>query len=78
MRIVIVIKSVGDGRFQASLRSAAGANPLFYSRRDDRVSKIKRDVELLFGPLEWQDPPAALKKSEPEVLTVAYWNGPTR
>jgi hypothetical protein len=74
MRIVIVIKRVGPGQYQAQLRKAAGGNHLFYSRREDRTSGAKRAAEKLFGPLEWQEPPAALKRSEPEVNQVAYYN----
>jgi hypothetical protein len=75
MRIVIVIKNLGEGRYQASLRKDAGSNVLFFSRRQNRTSGAKRDAEALFGPLEWQAPPESLKRSEPDALQVAYWNG---
>lgn len=74
MRIVIVIKNLGEGRYQAQLRQTAGSNVLFFSRRQNQASNAKRDAELMFGPLEWQVPPVALKQSEPEVLQVAYLN----
>ena len=75
MRIAIVVKSLGEGRYQASLRLDAGGNVLFFSRRQNRASSAKRDAEALFGPLDWLEPPAALRRSEPEVLAIAYWNG---
>lgn len=74
MRIVITLKRTGEGQYQAQLRTAAGSNALFFSRRQNRTSSAKRDAEALFGPLEWQEPPEALKRSEPEVNQVAYVN----
>lgn len=74
MRIVIVIKRLGEGQYQAQLRASAGGNVLFFSRRQNRTSSAKRDAEALFGALEWQAPPAALMASEPEVNQVAYYN----
>ena len=75
MRIVIVALRLPDGRYQAQLRPSAGSNALFYSRRVSTTSGAKREAERLFGPLEWQQPPAALHESEPTVNQVAYWNG---
>jgi len=40
----------------------------------NRASNAKRDAEALFGPLEWQEPPEALQRSEPEVNQIAYLN----
>lgn len=74
MRIVIAIKRTGEGQYQAQLRASAGGNVLFFSRRQNRASSAKRDAELLFGALEWQEAPELLKRSEPEVSSVAYVN----
>ena len=74
LRIVMVLKRVEPGRYQAQLRETAGGNALFYSRRVNRLSAAKREAETLFGPLRWQEPPAALRESEPEVNQVAYLN----
>ncbi len=73
-RVVIVIKRVGDGQYQAQLRLAAGGNLLFYSRREQKTSTAKRAAEQLFGPLDWMMPPERLQASEPEVSSVAYCN----
>jgi hypothetical protein len=70
-----VIKNMGEGKYQAQLRTAAGANMVFYSRRSSKGSNAKRDAELLLGSLTWVEPPARLKESEPEVSSVAYYNG---
>jgi len=76
MRIVIVAKLVDNGRYQTQLRPTAGSNSLFHSRRVSSTSAAKREAEQLFGPLEWQQPPEALKRAEPEVNQVAYFNTP--
>lgn len=75
MRIVVVIVSLGDGKYQAQLRNAAGGNHLFFSRRENRSSAANRVAGQLFGQLQWQDAPEQLRRSEPGALQVAYWNG---
>ena len=73
-RIVIVVKRLEEGKYQAQIRTTAGGNHLFYSRREQNTSRAKKAAEELFGPLDWQEPPAALKASEPTVNQVAYVN----
>ncbi len=74
VRIVIVVKFLGEGKYQAQLRTTAGGHAIFYSRRETRTSAAKRAAEEIFGPLDWQEAPEALKRSEPEVNQVAYVN----
>lgn len=79
IRVVVVVKRVSPDRtgtpvYQAHLRQAAGGNVLFYSRRAQTTSGAKREAERLFGHLAWQEPPAALRQSEPECNQVAYLN----
>lgn len=73
IRLVIVVKRL-DNRYQAQIRYAAGSNVEFFGRREQNTSAAKRMAERLFGPLDWQEPPAALKQSEPEVNQLAYLN----
>ncbi len=74
LRIVIVAKRLEVDRYQIHLRTAAGGDVLFFSRRSNRLSSAKRDAELLFGPLDWQPAPEALQQSEPGANQVAYLN----
>ncbi len=74
LRIVLVAKRVERDRYQVQLRPAAGSNFLFFTRRSNRLSGAKRDAEQLFGQLQWQEPPAELRISEPDVNQVAYLN----
>ena len=74
MRIIIVVKRLEESRYQAQLRISAAGNHIFFSRREGRASAAKRAAELLFGPLDWKEPSAALRAAEPEINQVAYIN----
>ena len=74
IRIVVAVKRVGSGLYQAQLRQAAGCTLLFFSRQVDRNSAAKREAERPFGALRWQEQPEPLKRRGPQVNQVAYLN----
>lgn len=75
IRLVFVALRLGDGRYQVQVRQGVGGNGILYTRRvQGATSAAKREVERLFGKLNWQLPPERLKQSEPNANQVAYLN----
>ena len=72
-KFCIIIRRVDADRYQAHLRTGLTGNALFYSRRVSRASAAKREVERLFGPLEWKEAPDNVRAKEPEISQVAYF-----
>ena len=66
-RVVVVVKRLEDGKYQAHLRLNAGSDPMFFSRREQSSSNAKRAAESMFGKLIWDEVPARLKECEPGV-----------
>lgn len=74
VRVVLVVKEVQPGQWQCQIRQAAGGHCLFNTVRRARVRDVQIFAERVWPNLRWQDPPAALQHSEPEVRLVAYLN----
>jgi hypothetical protein len=73
-RVVVVVKRLEDGKHQAQLRQSLGGNAIMFSRRGKGSTEAKREVESLFGKLDWEPAPEKLMQSEPTANQVAYLN----
>ena len=68
----MVIKRLGRRQYQAHLRECAGSADVFWSQHHGSTLRAKREAEVIFGGLRWLQPPAEMKRREPEMMWIAY------